>query len=209
MEVARCELLFAVGSFGQEVEVAQVEVSGNVHVYPAEGMAVVNGGMCAVVVGIPFDHAAGEVQCAVHAVHVECQVEPVFRGEAEQIIGADVEVAVVAIAHAQVAGCGFGWLCLAGIGLHVFGGNISFERLQPVVVFHGLGLDHGGLYGGHGVDFVRVANVGVVFLLYHDGTVQRGVLGLRLCGHSCGEGGQGYEDEGTYFLHVRRILCGE
>ena len=80
VEIACGELLLAVGGSGQEVEVAQVEVSGQVHVHLAEGMAIVYGGMGAVGVRIPFTCAAGDVERAVHPIHAEGQVEAVFGG---------------------------------------------------------------------------------------------------------------------------------
>ncbi len=179
MYVARNKFLLAGDGTGQGVEVALVELPGNVHIDFVEGVYVIHAGMGAIVEGVPLPAVARQVQFAIHAIHAECQVEAVFGRQGEQIVGAYIEVAVVPISQTCIAGLCFRLRLFPGIGLHDACGDLGC-RHQGGVVFHRLLADGRRFYFGEHVYFGGIHDVRVVFLFHDYRTVHGGVLGLCL-----------------------------
>lgn len=59
--------------------------------------------MTAVVVRFPVILALRQVQLAIHAVHVEGEVQTVTVGQGEQVVGTCVQIAIVAVPQTGIA----------------------------------------------------------------------------------------------------------
>ena len=110
MNISRSKFLFRVEIAGLEVEITQTEVPGQVEVHLVELVCIVYVGTCTIVKSTPF--LVGQerkFQSPVHAVHLEADVQLVFLGKAEQVIGQHIQVAPVAVSGTYIARSN-GWL---------------------------------------------------------------------------------------------------
>ena len=80
MNVSGSKLLFIGNCIRQEIEVAQSKITCNVQVYFLEAMQITDVGMSTIVIRVPFAAIIRQFEFAIHAVHMEIQVDAVIVG---------------------------------------------------------------------------------------------------------------------------------